>query len=250
MTALDIRRLSVAYGDTPAAIDVSFDVDPGEVLGIVGESGSGKSTVLRCAALDLAPNSGAIHLEGEDVTRVAGARRRSLRGGTIGTVRQAAHEELHLGVSAGGNIAERLLAIGWRDFEAIRERVEEVYRAVELPPERINAAVTTFSGGMRQRVQIARALVSTPRLLLLDEPTTGLDASVQARTLDLIRRLQQETKVAMVVVSHDLAVIRMLADRLLVMRRGRIVEAGLTDQVLSDPHHPYTQLLVSSRLEA
>jgi putative phosphonate transport system ATP-binding protein len=250
MTTLAVTDLTVTYGSTTAATGITFDVQQGEVLGIVGESGSGKSTVLRCAALDLAPTTGSVHLAGEDVTAAVGARRRRLRGETIGIVRQAAHEELHLSVSAGGNIAERLLATGCRDFEEIRARVEQVYRAVELPAERIDAAVTTFSGGMRQRVQIARALVSNPQLLLLDEPTTGLDVSVQARTLDLIRRLQRETQVAMVIVSHDLAVIRMLADRLLVMRRGRVVESGLTDQVLSDPQHAYTQLLVSSRLEA
>ncbi|MBL7497804.1 ATP-binding cassette domain-containing protein [Frankia sp. CNm7] len=247
---LEVRDLTVRYGGTLGCADVGFDLLPGEVLGIVGESGSGKSTVLGCCALDLSPTSGVVRLSGQDTAVITGARRRRLRYAGIGIVRQASHEELRLAVSAGGNIAERLLATGQRSFDEIRDRVAEVYREVELPAGRMDAAVATFSGGMRQRVQIARALVNEPAVLLLDEPTTGLDVSVQARILDLIRRLQRQTGVAMVIVSHDLAVIRMLADRLLVMRAGRVVESGVTDRVLSDPRHPYTQLLVSSQLES
>lgn len=251
MTAvLEVRDLTVRYGNTLGCLEVSFDLHAGEVLGIVGESGSGKSTVLGCCALDFAPTSGLVALDGRDVGTVVGAERRRLRNQRIGIVRQSAHEELRLEVSAGGNIAERLLSTGEREFATVRSRAEGVYRDVELPAERMDAAVVTFSGGMRQRVQIARALVSQPAVLLLDEPTTGLDVSVQARILDLIRRLQRQTGVAMVVVSHDLAVIRMLADRLLVMRAGRVVESGITDRVLCDPQNPYTQLLVSAQLEA
>ncbi|MQA08871.1 MAG: ATP-binding cassette domain-containing protein [Pseudonocardiaceae bacterium] len=246
---LEVRELTVRYGGTLGCDAVSFDVHEGEVLGIVGESGSGKSTVLGCCGLDLHPSGGWVRLSGMDTAGVVGAQRRRLRNEGIGIVRQAAHEELRLEISAGGNIVERLLATGYRGFQAIRDRAERVYTEVELPAGRMDAAVATFSGGMRQRVQIARALVSEPAVLLLDEPTTGLDVSVQARILDLIRGLQRRTGVAMVVVSHDLAVIRMLADQLLVMRDGRVVESGVTDRVLSDPRHPYTQLLVSSRLE-
>lgn len=246
---LEVRDLTVRYSSTLGCADVSFDVQPGEVLGIVGESGSGKSTVLGCCALSLYPTQGTVRLSGVDTAEVVGGQRRRLRNQVIGVVRQAVAEELRLGVSAGGNIAERLLATGHRGFDAIRARVDHIYREVELPAGRMDAAVATFSGGMRQRVQIARALVSEPAVLLLDEPTTGLDVSVQARILDLIRRLQRQTGVAMVIVSHDLAVIRMLADRLLVMHQGRVVESGVTDRVLSDPRHPYTQLLVSSQLE-
>jgi putative phosphonate transport system ATP-binding protein len=249
MTVLEVEELSVHYGGTVGCAEVSFDVRAGEVLGIVGESGSGKSTVLGCCGLDLRPTNGSVRLSGQDTAAIAGSRLRRLRNEGIGIVRQAAHEELRLAISAGGNIAERLLATGHREFDTIRARVDRVYREVELPAGRMDAAVATFSGGMRQRVQIARALVSEPAVLLLDEPTTGLDVSVQARILDLIRRLQRQTGVAMVIVSHDLAVIRMLADRLLVMREGRVVESGVTDRVLSDPRHPYTQLLVSSQLE-
>lgn len=248
--ALAVDALTVHYGDLVAARAVSFEVFPGEVVGIVGESGSGKSTVLNACGMHLLPTDGAVRIGGQDVAALGARARRQLHDQKIGIVRQHAGEELWMDVSAGGNIAHRLLAMGHRDFADIRRRAEGAYLDVELPEGRVDAPLVTFSGGMRQRVQIARAMVAGPEVLLLDEPTTGLDVSVQARILDLIRRLQRRTGVAMVVVSHDLAVIRMLADRLLVMHRGEVVEHGVTDRVLSDPTHPYTQLLVSSRLEA
>jgi alpha-D-ribose 1-methylphosphonate 5-phosphate C-P lyase len=227
---------------------VSLDVRAGETLGIVGESGSGKSTALACAALDIVPHGGRVVVGGEDVTGVRGSRRRRLRAETIGIVYQRAQQGLDLEVTAGGNVGSRLLAAGWRSYADVRERATHLVEATELPLERIDVPAGHFSGGMRQRVQLAKALATSPRVLLLDEPTSGLDASVQARILDLVRRLQRETGIALVIVSHDLGVIRMLAERLVVMRRGRIVESGLSDQLLEDPHHPYTQLLVSARL--
>jgi len=121
---------------------------------------------------------------------------------------------------------------------------------VEIDAERVDHLPRTFSGGMQQRTQIARILVSQPRLVFMDEPTGGLDVSVQARLLDLLRGLVRDLGVAAVVVTHDLAVVRLLSDRLMVMRQGRVVESGLTDQVLDDPQHPYSQLLVSSVLQA
>lgn len=237
-----------ACGTVAGCRDVSFTLQAGEVLGVVGESGSGKSTVLASLALEVAPDRGRILLEGRDITHAHGASRRMLRAGPIGVVHQSHRLGLELSVSAGGNIASRLIGAGWRSYGQLRERSLALYGEVELPQGRFDVAVRGFSGGMRQRVQLARALASSPRLLLLDEPTTGLDVSVQARILDLIRRIRRTTGVAMIVVSHDLAVIRMLAERVLVMRAGRVVEFGLTDQVLDDPGHPYTQLLVSSQL--
>ena len=264
---LEVVDVSVRYGvgcercapaDGPARCPVcgsvwacrglSFDVDSGDVMGIVGESGSGKSTALACANLDLVPLSGRVRLLGEDVTGIAGARRRELRAEALGIVYQTPAQGLDLDLTAGGNVVSRMLAAGARGYEALRRRASELVQATELPLERMDSVTSTFSGGMQQRVQVARALATRPPILLLDEPTSGLDVSVQARLLDLLRRIQLETQVAMLVVSHDLGVIRMLADRLLVMRQGRIVERGLTDQLLNDPRHPYTQLLVSSQL--
>jgi len=235
-------------GSVWACRGLSFDVGPGEVMGIVGESGSGKSTALACANLDLVPLAGRIRLLGEEVTGIGGARRRELRAEALGIVYQTPAQGLDLDLTAGGNVVSRMLAAGVRGYEALRRRASELVQATELPLARMDAVTSTFSGGMQQRVQVARALATRPPILLLDEPTSGLDVSVQARLLDLLRRIQLETQVAMLIVSHDLGVIRMLADRLLVMRQGRIVERGLTDQLLNDPRHPYTQLLVSSQL--
>ncbi|MBV8223077.1 MAG: AAA family ATPase, partial [Candidatus Eremiobacteraeota bacterium] len=174
--------------------------------------------------------------------------RRRLRALALGIVYQSAQANLLMDVTAGGNVAERMLGAGWRRYDAVRSRALALHTDMELPEDRFDVPVGMFSGGMRQRVQLAKALATSPPVLLLDEPTSGLDVSVQARILDLIRRIHAEFQLAIVVVSHDLAVIRMLADRLLVMRRGLVVEHGLTDQVLEDPQHPYTQLLVSAQL--
>lgn len=251
MNVLELSDVDVTYpGGAVGVRGVSFDVRAGEVLGIVGESGSGKSTALACAALDRAPTSGDVRVLGENVGALRGARRRRVRAERIGIVYQTPQQGLDLELTAGGNVVATMLAAGERRFGVVREHAQRYHASMELPAARFDETTRTFSGGMRQRVQLAKALVTAPPLLLLDEPTSGLDVSVQAHILDLIRSLQRERGFAMVVVSHDLAVIRMLADRLLVMRAGEIVERGLTDQVLGDPQHPYTQLLVSAQLTA
>jgi putative phosphonate transport system ATP-binding protein len=153
-----------------------------------------------------------------------------------------------MAVSAGANIGEPLMAVGARHFGTIRETSTNWMRRVELDAGRIDDLPASFSGGMQQRLQIARNLVTGPRLVLMDEPTAGLDVSVQARLLDLLRTLTAQLHLACVIVTHDIGVARLLAHRLMVMQGGRVVEAGLTDQVLDDPQHPYTQLLVSSVL--
>ena len=136
----------------------------------------------------------------------------------------------------------------WRNYFDIRRRIKELFEKIEFPLSRMDDFPSTLSGGMLQRVQIAKALANNPEIIFLDEPTSGLDLSVQARLLDLIKKIQHEFKISMILVSHDLGVIRLLADRVLVMKEGRIIEAGLTDQILEDPQHPYTQLLVNSML--
>lgn len=234
-----------------ACADVSFEVGSGEVLGIVGESGSGKSTVAGCLTFDIEASAGKAKFadfHGRDIFSANAAEKRKLRNFDIGIVYQTPQQGLDLDVSAGGNIVEQLLAADWRHVGRMRERSLELLEHTESPVSRIDQAPRHFSGGMRQRVQLAKALANSPALLLLDEPTTGLDVSVQARILDLIRGIQRDTRVATVVISHDLGVIRLLTERTLVMRHGRVVEVGLTDQVLEDPQHAYTQLLVNSVL--
>jgi putative phosphonate transport system ATP-binding protein len=245
---LRVAGLTKRHGHRVACADVGFELRPGEVLGVVGESGSGKSTLLQCVYLDQVPDAGSVRLAGEELTEVDPVRRRWLRSFAMGMVYQDAARGLDLGVSAGGNVAERLLAADWRHVGRIRGRACGLLDRVEVARDRIDDAAHTFSGGMRQRLQLAKALANEPPLVLLDEPTTGLDVNVQAAILDLIRELHGQLGVAMVVVSHDLGVIRLLAHRTLVMYRGRIVESGITEQVLEDPQHPYTQQLVSSSL--
>jgi phosphonate C-P lyase system protein PhnK len=245
------RTVSPLTGAVVACWGIGFEVDAGEALGIMGESGSGKSTVLACIAGDVAATTGSVMLAraGQptvDVLTMTGPERRALRTADVAIVHQDPARGLDLAISAGGNIAERLTAAGWRHYGRIRQRASELLARVDIPLDRMDDPVRTFSGGMRQRVQLARALANEPSLLLLDEPTTGLDASVAAGVLDLIRDLLDETGVAAVVVSHDVTVIEMLTRRCVVMHHGRVVEAALTDQLLEDPQAAYSQRLVGA----
>ncbi len=242
------------YGRQVGCHDVSFELHPGEVLGIVGESGSGKTTLLNCLSAQLEPSHGRVAYRAQDGTwhdlyRMSEARRRLLLRSEWGIVRQNPRDGLRLGVSAGANVGERLMEAGARHYGQIRAQASDWLTRVEIEPSRIDDLPKHFSGGMQQRVQIARNLVTGPRLVFMDEPTGGLDVSVQARLLDLLRNLVNGLHLAAIVVTHDLAVTRLLAHRLMVMRHGEVVESGLTDQVLDDPQHPYTQLLVSSVLQ-
>ena len=237
-----------------ACRDVSFVLHPGEVLGIVGESGSGKTTLLRCLSCEIEASTGTIEYDHRsrgliDVRALSEPERRLLARTDWGFVRQNPREGLRMNVSAGANAAERLMAIGDRNYGRIRAAAGDWLRRVEMDVGRIDDRPATFSGGMQQRLQLARNLITRPRLVFMDEPTGGLDVSVQARLLDLLRELVRTLDLAAVIVTHDLAVARLLADRLMVMKDGRVVESGLTDQVLDDPQHPYTQLLVSSVLQ-
>jgi putative phosphonate transport system ATP-binding protein len=236
-----------------ACAEINFDLYPGEVLGVVGESGSGKSTLVQLLYFDQQATGGEVYLKALDegktnLLTLSNQRKRHARNHLMGMVYQNPRDGLNFGFSAGGNIAEKLLMAGNFNVGKIRDRAKYLLEKTEVPVPRMDNTPSTFSGGMQQRVQISKAIANNPPLLFLDEVTSGLDVSVQAKVLDLIRQLQRELGISMIVVSHDLAVIRMLTDRTMVLKNGRIVEAGLTDQILQDPQHAYTQLLVSSLL--
>lgn len=242
------------YGSRVGCRDVSFSLWPGEVLGIVGESGSGKSTLLRCLAGLDQPSSGRVlfrhQTDNLDIYDLPEPLRRELMRGSWGIVHQNPRDGLRMDISAGGNVGERLMDRGERHYGQIRDRALHWLNRVEIDGARIDDHPRQFSGGMQQRLQIARVLVSEPRLVFMDEPTGGLDVSVQARLLDLLRVIVRDLGIAAIIVTHDLAVARLLTDRLMVMKGGAVVEHGLTDQVLDDPHHAYTQLLTSAVLAA
>lgn len=255
---LSVTSAGHAYGDTFGCREVSFDLWPGEVLAIVGESGSGKSTLLGMLSQRLSIDEGSVQYrtasEGRsaalvDLATLSEREVRRLWRTEWGFVHQNPIDGLRMHVSAGGNIGEPLMANGSRHYGRIREQAEQWLARVEIPIDRIDDAPITFSGGMRQRLQIARNLVFGPRLVFMDEPTSGLDVSVQARLLDLICSLVADLGLSVVIVTHDLAVARLISHRTLVMKGGAVIESGLTDRVLDDPQAAYTQLLVSSILQ-
>jgi putative phosphonate transport system ATP-binding protein len=251
---LKVHGLSKFYGRRTGCLDVSFDLWPGEVLAIVGESGSGKTTLLNCLSTRLSAQAGSIAYRMRDgqlrnLGDMGEAERRFLMRTDWGFVHQNPADGLRMTVSAGANVGERLMAIGNRHYGNIRATAHDWLSRVEIEVDRIDDQPRAFSGGMRQRLQIARNLVTAPRLVFMDEPTGGLDVSVQARLLDLIRNLVNDLGLAVIIVTHDLAVARLLSHRMMVMKEGRVIEQGLTDRVLDDPREPYTQLLVSSILQ-
>lgn len=251
---LKVQSLSKFYGGRIGCLDVTFDLWPGEVLAVVGESGSGKTTLLNCLSTRLMADSGMIQYRMRDgamrdIARMSEAERRFLMRTDWGFVHQNPADGLRMSVSAGANVGERLMAVGDRHYGAIRSTAADWLRRVEIEEDRIDDQPRAFSGGMRQRLQIARNLVTAPRLVFMDEPTGGLDVSVQARLLDLLRGLVQDLSLSVIIVTHDLAVARLISHRMMVMKNGHVIEQGLTDRMLDDPREPYTQLLVSSILQ-
>ncbi len=245
--------LSKRYGRIQAVDNVDVVAYPGEILGVVGESGSGKSTVLRLLNLEDAPDAGRYHLDidglqDKDLFTLERFDKRDVRVHHIGIVYQNPHLGLRMRYSASGNVAERLLITGERSFKALRDASSNALGASEFPLDRMDDPPRVLSGGMQQRVQLAKAIALQPELLLLDEPTTGLDVSIQATVLDTLKRVQRQRTMTVIIVSHDLGVIRTLSDRVMVMRDGRVIEQGLTDQILEDPQAPYTQQLVHAKL--
>ncbi|MCX7821455.1 MAG: ATP-binding cassette domain-containing protein [Brevinematales bacterium] len=265
LTTNSINNICQNCGSVIACKNISFEVYKGEALGIVGESGSGKTTLLKILNFDISPTIGELKLsiEQEDINdnrlnflfqkelnlfSLSNYEKRLVRNFLMGIVYQNPFLGLKMNVSAGGNIGERLIMAEIKSVEKIRRRAKELLQRTEISPDRIDELPKNFSGGMQQRVQIAKALSIKPLFLFLDEPTTGLDLSVQARVLDLIKNLQKEMDLTMIVVSHDLGIIKHLTTRSIVMKDGEIVESGLTDQILEDPQHEFTQILVNSSL--
>ncbi|MGC7870756.1 ATP-binding cassette domain-containing protein [Desulfosporosinus sp. SYSU MS00001] len=248
-----LKNYCPVCGTVYACRDISFEVYEGEILGIVGESGSGKSTMMECLYFDQEVSSGEAYIAAykggkTNVFKESSQQKRYIRNHLMGKVYQNPLMSLKMNFSSIGNIAEKLISAGNRNVGQMKVRGEELLEHVNIPVYRMKEAPKNFSGGMQQRVQIAKALSNNPPLLLLDEVTTGLDLSVQASVLDLIKSIQRQLKISMIIVSHDLGVIRMLADRTLVMLDGQVIEQGLTDQILEDPQHGYTQRLVQSLL--
>ncbi len=228
-----------------AAEDVSFEIAAGETLALVGESGSGKSTVGRCVLRLEEASSGTIELEGENIRRMSADALRRLRP-RMQMVFQDPLDSLNPRHSVGSLVGEPLLIHGIETRDRIPARVAELFDLVGLGKEHVDRYAHQLSGGQQQRVGIARALATSPALVVLDEPTSALDVSVEAQVLNLLMDLQSRFNLAYLFISHDLGVVRLLAKRVVVMYLGQIVEAGPTEQVLTDSVHPYTRGLVSA----
>ena len=257
MTALlKVEDLKVEFrarrGQALVLNGVDFELDPGETLCVVGESGCGKS-MTALALLGLIPMppgrvaAGRILFQGEDLLKASPERMRQVRGNRISMIFQEPMTSLNPVFTVGDQIAESLRLHRGLDAKGARERAIDMLRQVGIPaPERrIDEYPHQLSGGMRQRVMIAIALACQPDILIADEPTTALDVTVQAQIFDLLRELQREKGTAIVLITHDMGAVAEMADRVIVMYAGRVIEQGTTDQVISNPQHPYTQGLIA-----
>ena len=249
-----VKNLTVVFktrfGEVPVIDDVSFSIAPGEILGIVGESGCGK-TMTSLAIMRLMPEqgivtSGSIRLSGEDLVLASEARMRDLRGNEISMVFQEPMTSLNPVFSVGEQIAEVLTAHQGLSKSEAREQAVELLESVKipLPSRRVNDYPHQLSGGMRQRVMIAIALACKPKVLIADEPTTALDVTVQAHIFELLHDLRDQTGTSIVLITHDMASVAEMAERVMVMYAGRKVEEGSVEEILTNPLHPYTQGLI------
>ena len=249
---LSVRGLSVAFGGVEVVDSISFEVDRGEVLGVVGESGCGKS-VTALALMGLLPKMAhleaeTLRLDGEDLLGAREARLRALRGATMSMIFQEPMTALNPVLTIGGQIVETIRKHDRFSRRAARERAVEMLARVGIPgpAERMGDFPHQLSGGMRQRVMIAMAIACNPKLLIADEPTTALDVTIQAQILELLRGLQEELGMGIVMITHDLGVVSSFSDRVVVMYAGRIVEAATAASIFERPAHPYTRGLLAS----
>lgn len=249
---LDVQHVDVSYNGRAVVHDVSFQLEAGEILGIVGESGSGKSTVIR-AAMGLLGNTGAvtrgdIYYKGQSVTAAGAEELRRMRGPAMGMIFQNTEASLCPIRSIGDQLFESVCQHEKASREEVRDRALELFDRMRLNDgERIlNSYPFELSGGMNQRVGIMMAMVLRPALLFADEPTSALDVTVQAQIVELLRKLQKERELSLLLISHDLALVQKLCDRVLVMYQGKIVEQGIPDEVIRHPKEEYTKMLVDS----
>jgi oligopeptide/dipeptide ABC transporter ATP-binding protein len=248
MTALEVTQLEVAYerrGRPPvrAVVDATLSVGPGEIVGLVGETGCGKSTLARAAVGLIAPSGGSVVFDGQRLSPL-NRRARSRHDIRLQMVFQNPYASLNPRRRVGRQIADSLAILGRANRAERRHRVEELLEQVGLPASAASRFPHEFSGGQRQRIAIARALAADPSVLVLDEPLSSLDASAQAQIANLLVRLSRELGLGLLLISHDLGIVRQVADRVCVMYLGEIVESGPTDELWSRPIHPYTEALI------
>lgn len=245
---LELADLAVDYGRVRVLDGLSLTVRPGQVVGVVGESGSGKTTLAKAVLRTVDAADGRILVDGQDITRLrGGALRRWRRSGAVQYVFQDPLRSLDPGIRIADSIAEGLRIARVPAAEAT-ERIAAAVDAVGLTDDLLERLPSGLSGGQRQRAAIARALVVEPRLLVLDEPVSALDAASRDRVVQALIALRRRRgeELAMLVISHDIGSLAAMSDRLVVLHRGRIVEDGLTHQVVAKPQHPYTRLLIDS----
>jgi peptide/nickel transport system ATP-binding protein len=248
MSALEVSGLGVEYqrrGHAPvrAVVEASLAVERGEIVGLVGESGCGKSTLARAAVGLIRPSSGTVVFEGRELTPLT-RRARNRHDAQLQMVFQNPYASLNPRRRVGRQIADALAILGLASRAERKRRVEELLEQVGLPASAASRFPHEFSGGQRQRIAIARALAADPAVLVLDEPLSSLDASAQAQIANLLVRLARELGLGLLLISHDLGIVRQVADRVCVMYLGEIVESGPTDDVWSRPLHPYTEALI------
>ncbi len=248
MSVLDIRDLTVAIGDKKVIDGVSISLEPGRITALVGESGSGK-TLTALAILDLLPGAanrekGEMVFKGRDMFRLDGEGKRKIRGNDIAMVFQEPFTALNPVMRVGDQIAETIRAHTVLNGPEIHARIGDLMELVKLLPDVTLQYPHELSGGMRQRVLLAMAMSCSPEALILDEPTTALDVSIQKHVLDLIKSIQREKGLTILFITHDFSVVNMIADEVCVMKDGSIVEAGAKEKVLRFAEHPYTRQLI------
>ncbi|WP_285241104.1 ABC transporter ATP-binding protein [Pseudarthrobacter sp. MEB009] len=248
---LAVKDLVVRYGRgrkaaaSPAAVDgVSFDIAPGETVGLVGESGSGKSTIGKAILGLQKVSGGSIAYQGTDITAAGPGQRRAL-GGELRAVFQDPNSSLNPRNTVGASLMEPLKLRGAAAAEA-RSKAEDMLERVGLPRDAVDRYPSQFSGGQRQRISVARALICDPKLVVCDEAVSALDLSTQAQVLNLLADLRDERGLSYLFIAHDIAVVRFLAERVVVLYRGQVMENGPADEVTGNPRHPFTQALVAA----